>query len=232
MKLIIPSWSENLIVFDTETTGISPTTARIVSACVALIDDTGQPVQRYDWLIDPGVPIPEAASKVHGITTDMAKNTGVKAAIGITQIIQKITEFLELGFALVVYNAPYDLTLLKHEAQRHDVDFPTTIRPVLDPLVIDKHVDKYRRGKRTLTAVAEHYGVHLADAHDAGADAIAAGQVLQQISTKYQTHLPDEVQNLHDEQVRWSKDQADSFQDYMRRTKDSAFTANGSWPIR
>ena len=62
--------------------------------------------------------------------------------------------------------------------------------PVIDPLVIDKAVDRYRKGKRTLEAAAAFYGVPLDDAHDAGADAIAAGRVAQAIAREHGAALP------------------------------------------
>jgi DNA polymerase-3 subunit epsilon len=39
--------------------------------------------------------------------------------------------------------------------------------------------ERYRKGKRTLEVVAAHYAVTLTGAHDAAADAIAAGRVAQ-----------------------------------------------------
>ena len=47
-------------VFDLETTGVDVDTSRIVSACIAVIDDDGEVVDRWDWLADPGIEIPEA----------------------------------------------------------------------------------------------------------------------------------------------------------------------------
>jgi DNA polymerase-3 subunit epsilon len=115
---------------------------------------------------------------------------------------------------------------------RHGVEPLRDTGPVIDPLVIDKAVDTYRRGKRTLSVAAEHYGVALDDAHDAGADAIAAGRVAQAIAGRYADQLDIPVLDLHDRQVDWSRVQAESFQDYMRRTRDPAFTSSGAWPER
>ena len=105
-------------------------------------------------------------------------------------------------------------------------------RPVIDPLVIDKAVDRFRPGKRTLTAASELYGVQLTAAHDAGADAIAAGRVAQAIGRMHEEWLGTDAHALHDRQVRWCYAQAMGFQDYMRRTKDPEFTTSGEWPER
>ena len=75
------------------------------------------------------------------------------------------------------------------------------------------------------------YGVELLDAHDAGADAIAAGRVAQAIARRYSAQLGADVTELHGLQVGWCADQAASFQEYMRRTRPD-FTTSGAWPER
>lgn len=231
MNDVIPLWAANLAVFDTETTGIETRTSRIVSAALALLGPSGEVVERYDWLLDPGVVIPDSAVRVHGISTEIARKSGIDAAVGIKQITERIAEMIDRGLPLVVYNAPYDLTLLHHEQQRYGLD-GVAVTPVLDPLIIDKQMDRFRKGKRTLIAAAEHYGVELGNAHDAGEDAIASGRVLQKIALKYASKLPSELEVLHDAQVGWASDQAASFQEYMRRARDPQFVAEGGWPVR
>jgi len=229
------AWWQALGVFDLETTGIDVETARIVTAHVGLIDATGATVAHGEWLADPGVEIPEQASAVHGISTERARAEGRPAAEVVAEIVAAIRAVFARGVPLVVYNAPYDLTLLDREARRHGVE-PLgevgEIGCVVDPLVIDKAVDTYRKGKRTLEAAAAVYGVSLDDAHDAGADAIAAGRVAQAMAKRYPDRLDVPVTELHDLQVGWCSTQAESFQQYMRRAKDPTFTAHGDWPHR
>ena len=232
MTAQLPLWAANIAVFDTETTGIDTSEARIVSATIALLGPGGEVVERYDWLLDPGVEIPEAAARVHGITTDVARASGIAAAVGVQQIVAQLLEMIERGFPIVAYNAPYDLTLLAAEAERHGIALPGEISPVLDPLILDKQLDRYRKGKRTLEAVTAHHGVALGTAHDAGDDAIASGRVLQVLARKYADVLPDDLDRLHSAQVEWAAAHAANFQDYMRRARDPQFVADGRWPIR
>jgi 8-oxo-dGTP pyrophosphatase MutT (NUDIX family) len=104
---------------------------------------------------------------------------------------------------------------------------------VIDPLVIDKAVDRYRKGKRTLEVTAERYGVSLEGAHDAGADAIAAGRVAQALLRAFPGELDIELAELHERQVHWYAEQAASFQDYIRRIRgDEAYLADTAWPVR
>jgi DNA polymerase-3 subunit epsilon len=226
------AWAEALGVFDLETTGVDTSTARIVTAHVGLLDEAGQVVERKDWIVDPGVEIPEGAAAVHGISTARARRFGRPPGEVVPEIIAAIRSLLDRGFPLVVYNAPYDLTLLAHEAHRAGCPPLHLPAPIVDPLVLDKAVDRYRRGKRTLTAAAAEYGVPLTDAHDAGADAIAAGRLAQAIGRRHAAELAGTAATLHDRQVEWCREQAARFEEYMQRTHDAAFTTSGAWPCR
>ena len=228
----LPLWVERIAVFDTETTGVDPREARIVTAAIALLNRDGEIAERYDWLLDPGVEIPLPAVQVHGISTDVARTSGIHAEVGIAQIVEQVTEMLARGFPIVAYNAPFDLSLLRAEAQRYGIAWPETVAPVIDPLILDKQFDRFRRGKRTLTAVAAHYGVDIGQAHDAGDDAIAAGRVLHRLTEKFVDVIPADIDELHRRQVEWARDQAENFQAYMRRTKNPSFVAEGGWPLR
>jgi DNA polymerase-3 subunit epsilon len=226
------SWWDKLGVFDLETTGIDVETSRIVSAHVGVIDATGASIELTEWLADPGIEIPAQASAVHGITTERARTFGRPAGEVVAEIVEALRAILERGIPVTIYNAPYDLTLLNREAVRHGVAPLIGPTPIIDPLVIDKAVDRYRKGKRTLEAAASNYGVDLADAHDAGADAVAAGRVAQALGRKFASELGSDIAALHALQVGWCADQAASFEDYMRRTRDPEFTAARGWPER
>jgi DNA polymerase-3 subunit epsilon len=226
-------WDTRLAVFDLETTGVDTDTSRIVSACIALIEPDGSLHSQWNWLADPEIEIPEGASAVHGISTELARTEGRTAETVAGEITATIRTLLALGIPLVVYNAPYDLSLLDRECRRHRIEPLGSPSPVIDPLVIDKAVDRFRKGKRTLVAAAERYGVNLDDAHDAAADAIAAGRVAQAIARTY----PDEVDvpfaDLHGRQQIWYAEQAASFQQYIREVKgDQDYVAESAWPLR
>lgn len=225
-------WFATLGVFDLETTGIDVATSRIVSANVSVIGPGGEVIERRDWLADPGVEIPPQASAVHGITTEQARREGRAAAAVVAEIVDAIRSVFARGLALTVYNAPYDLSLLQHEAIRHGVEPLSEPAPVIDPLVIDKAVDRYRKGKRTLEAAAAVYGVSLTDAHDAGADAIAAGRVAQAMAARHPAELAVPARELHRIQAEWSAQQSASFAEYMRRTHNPDFVETTGWPQR
>jgi DNA polymerase-3 subunit epsilon len=225
-------WFETLGVFDLETTGIDVATSRIVSAHVGVLDAGGILVEQWNWLADPGVDIPEQATAVHGISTARARAEGRPAAEVVAEIIATLSELFLRGLAVTIYNAPYDLSLLHYEALRYGLEPVTEPAPIIDPLVLDRVVDKYRKGKRTLEAAAVVYGVDLTDAHDASADAVAAGRVAQAMARMHPEQLAIESQLLHAQQVAWCEEQAIDFQAYMRRTHNPEYTTSGLWPVR
>jgi DNA polymerase-3 subunit epsilon len=133
---------------------------------------------------------------------------------------------------VTIYNAPYDLSLLHYEALRYNLAPLIEPAPIIDPLVLDRVVDRWRKGKRTLEAAAVVYGVDLVDAHDASADAVAAGRVAQAMVRLHPEQLAVESALLHSQQIAWSAEQSADFQDYMRRTHNPDYTTSGVWPVR
>lgn len=232
MDLLGGHWADTLTVFDLETTGIDVDTCRIVTAHVGVIGAAGEVLEQREWIVDPGVEIPTAATLIHGVSTERARLEGQQAPVAVAEIVGALTDAAARGLPIVAYNAAYDLTILDREAARYGVAPLPIPGAVIDPLVIDKAVDKYRRGKRTLSATAEHYGVVLDDAHDAGADAVAAGRVAQAIARTFPELAATAVAELHAQQVDWSREQAESYQAWRRKNGEPEFTTSGVWPVR
>jgi DNA polymerase-3 subunit epsilon len=228
----IPEWAKTLAVFDTETTGIDPETTRIVSAHVSLLTESGESTDAQNWLIDCGIDIPESASQIHGITTERMRSEGTPAAESVQQIIEKLSGYLRQGTVVVAFNASYDFTILDREARRYGLTGLVNPRPLVDPMVLDRQVDRYRKGKRTLDAATQLYGVELVNAHDASADAIAAGRVAQAIARKYATELAMPALDLHDLQVSWAHEQATRLAEWHRSQGRPTSARVERWPIK
>ena len=140
------------------------------------------------------------------------------------------------GVPLVIYNAPFDLTVMDRETRRHGLEpFGDVLTRydglIVDPLVLDKHLDPYRKGKRTLTAATEHYKVTLGDAHEARSDVLAAMRVAWKIAALNPSVAAMAPGELHDLQVKAKAAQAAGFQDYLRR-QGKAEIIDGSWPCK
>jgi DNA polymerase-3 subunit epsilon len=220
-----------LASFDVESTGTVPATDRIVSA--ALIRPDGSVLR---WLSDvDGVEIPAAATAVHHITTEHARKHGRPAKQVVDEIADALAGELSAGrAALVVMNAPFDLGMLDAECARRGV--PTVadriggLGPIVDPLVIDRAADKYRKGRRNLESLAAHYGVSLADAHTADADAQAALDVARAIAERFpDVQVPAWL--LHGWQVKWRAQWAAGFEAHLRQSGKPDATVDGSWPL-
>ena len=228
----LPSWLSRVGVFDLETTGVDVTSDRVVTAYVGVLDADGRQIAARSWLADPGIPIPEGATAVHGITTAHARAQGRPAREVVSEVTAALRSLFEHGVPVVAYNASYDFSLLAHEAARLGIPPLGDPSPIIDPLVIDKAYDRYRRGRRTLEVVAAHYAVALDDAHEASADAIAAGRVAQALARRYA--LPATSAELHTNQIAWARSQAASLTEYFvsigRLEPDDAL--DGSWPVR
>jgi DNA polymerase III subunit epsilon len=231
-------WYEGpLAAFDTETTGVDVETDRIVSAAVVVQDGPGTRPRVTRWLVNPGVPVPEGATAVHGLTDEHLQRNGRWPAPVMYEIAEELAEQAAMARPLVVMNAPFDLTLLDRELRRHrasslDSWFETSALRVLDPRVLDKHLDRYRKGRRTLTDLCAHYGVTLEGAHDAAADALAALDVVRAVGRRFAARLerltPAE---LHTLQTGWHAAQARGLQAWFTKSGTQEIV-DPAWPLR
>ncbi|SES46529.1 DNA polymerase-3 subunit epsilon [Streptomyces sp. yr375] len=230
-------YRELLIGFDLETTGTDPREARIVTGAVIEVRD-GQVLGRREWLADPGVEIPADAVAVHGISNERATTEGAPADRVADAIAEVLVGYWRTGVPVVAYNAAFDLTLLSAELRRHGLP---SLRerlggqdpaPVVDPYTIDRSVDRYRRGKRNLEAVCAEYGVPLAKAHDASADALAAARLAGAIAARHPKVAALGPAELHRRQIEWYAEWAADFQDFLRRKGDTDAVVDGAWPVR
>ncbi len=219
-----PWWESTLVGFDLETTGADPETARIVTACIVTVEPDGHTAP-VTWLVDPGVDIPAGATAVHGITTERARADGWAAADAIPEIVEVLRA---TPLPLVAFNAAYDFTVLDREARRHSVT-PLYPHPVIDPFVLDKQADRYRKGSRKLVDVARHYGVELDAAHTADADAVAAVMVARAIGART-PHPPAGLDALHAGQIVWRREQCESLADYFAQ-QGTPQTVDPTWPV-
>lgn len=252
-------WHKRLVGFDLETTSAEPGEARIVSA--AIVEVGGGPEPHFvNWLVNPGVPIPEEATGIHGISdADVAKAT--KAADAVREIVE-VLDMRAIGSPVVAFNARYDLTVLDREAVRYEVEEWPRVRDglvVVDPMVIDKHLDRFRKGSRKLDAICATYGAVLDEAHEASADALAACRAAWVLGAKgkvirkprnwgghYEADMHEraaleaeweavrgDLALLHAAQVGWAAFQAEGLAEHFRATgrEEEAARVVGDWPI-
>ena len=226
-----------IAMFDTETTGVDPHRDRIVTAAVIHV---GPGIERTtsEWLLNPGIDIPEGAANIHGITTEHAQAVGVEPAGAIFEVFEVLERMARRGAVIVGHNVTYDATIPWAELHRHgmrdEADRLMGMRCFVDTFVLDKWADPYRKGSRRLVDVAKHYGVALSEqeAHGAKADALAAGRVAWHIAQRHPSLLSaSTVDELHQWQVEWKREQAESFGKYLVKNGKTDDVAR-EWPIQ
>jgi DNA polymerase-3 subunit epsilon len=224
------------LAWDTETTSVSPTEARIVTAAL-VVRGGGLPDRTFSYLIDPKVPIPPAASAVHGITDERAQAEGTDPKTTLDEIAGRLAEALAYGMPVIAFNQSFDWSILHYDLVRHGL--PTMAErldgePVtlLDPHVIDRQCVQRLRGAglRKLKPTCERYGVALTDWHTAEADALAA-LLLTDAQFDYHPQLAAMgPQQLYAAQKAWRAEQQTGLQAFLRKSDPEAYCAP-EWPL-
>jgi DNA polymerase-3 subunit epsilon len=233
--MITTPWTVGpLLGLDTETTGVDVDVDRIVTAALVLREPGGTHVRT--WLLDPGVEIPVEATAIHGVTTAHAAASGASPRVALEEIATLVVDAQRDGVPLVAYNAAFDLSLLDVELERHGL--PTLgarlgrpVRPVLDPLVLDRAWDPDREGKRRLVDLCAQYGVvDVGTLHTADADVLATLGVLDALVRAFPDRgaLPPDV--LHDLQVVAHRRWVDNLDPKRRENAYVGAGADGRWP--
>ena len=246
-----------VLCLDTETGGTNVYEDRIVTIFLGLMsddpdrpgspsnfaEDDGLPLfqRSYYGLINPGVEIPQAAINVHGITNEYAKSHGAHPSRVLEQVYGVLyTEAIENRIPVVAYNAPFDLTLLRAEFARHLPElppFPFERLTIIDPLVIDKELYRYRKGTgaHQLVRAAPAYSVpvDLDKAHDASYDCLLAGRIaLRQIDGTNPAHARSTFspKSLHLKQEQWKAEQNKGLAQWSLKNR-KGYEVQLGWPL-
>ena len=222
-------WTEGqLLGFDLETTSADPFTALPVSYALVLRRDATR-MSRMSGLINPGAEIPAESTEIHGITNEMVEADGLPLADALELIKEKLLWASNNDIPLVGTNLSYDLTIMHLLA-----DLDLWVGCVVDVFVMDKHYDQYRKGKRTLTALIEHYGINQEGvAHTADADAVSSILVALAMAERYPLLGKMDMVDLHNEQEVWADEQRASLSEYFVKKGDPPIPkSNFGWPIQ
>lgn len=155
------------VVFDTETTGLAPG-SRIVQIAGVRIARGRLTGERFDTLVDPGIPIPPGSTVIHGITDAM-----VAGAPDMTAALTSFAHFVE-GTVLVAHNAPFDMGILRNAALETGVHFDNRVvdTMMLSALVYGDTAD------HTLDALTTRLGITIPpeERHTAIGDTLATAE--------------------------------------------------------
>lgn len=181
-------WTElPLVVIDFETTGTNPEQDRVLEIGMVGFDAGGVLAFREGLLVNPGIPVPDEARAVHGISDEE-----LEGAPSFEEVLPHVVELLS-GRIPVAYNADFDRAFLLSEVRRVKHALPEQLPPSLredttwiDPLVWAREILKDQKSRR-LGDVAAFFGIPLEQAHRAAGDAEATGRVLLALAPQMPT---------------------------------------------
>lgn len=176
-----------LVFIDLETTGTNVKHDRIVELGLVRITPEGEVTEKVRR-INPEVPIPATATKVHGIADeDVADEPTFR------RIAKSLYGDFLAGADLAGFNVRrFDLPLLVAEFERSDIELdPKAMR------VVDAQTIYHAMERRDLSAAVRFYlDDDHGEAHSALADAKATAAVLKAQLERYE-ELPREIDSLH-----------------------------------
>jgi len=156
------------LVLDLETTGLNVSTDRIVQiGAIAMSGDTLLDHPRLDQLVNPDMPIPALASRIHGIS-----DADVARAPRYGDLVTRLRELLS-GRVIIGHHIGFDLAILRHEAGRAGVPWPepamldvAQVYGALRPAMVNLDLD----------SIAQSLGIRIGGRHSAIGDCQATAE--------------------------------------------------------
>ncbi len=158
--------SASYVVFDIETTGLSPALEEITEIGAIRIEK-GVQTGSFSQLINPKKPIPPNITDLTGITDEMVKDMP-----SIDEVLPRFLEFCK-DAVIVAHNAAFDTGFLREKANRLGLPFHYKIA---DTLRLSRELFPHEK-KHSLNVVAERLGVSLENHHRAVDDATATAEI-------------------------------------------------------
>ncbi len=168
-----PSFDDEMIVFDIETTGLSNKNCKIIEIGAVKIK-SGEIIETLDYFVDPEMPIPEEITELTSITDDM-----VKGQMKEEEAVRKFLDFAG-DRLLIAHNANFDVGFIRAAADRHGIPFENTY---LDTVGLSRYVNPELK-KHKLNLIAEHYGLHEFHHHRASDDAEMLAEIFFEMMTR------------------------------------------------
>jgi len=156
-------------VFDTETTGLTPSKGDEIISIGALhiVNSKLVPDVSFNHLVDPRRKLKPASAKIHGITAEMLQGQPT-----IDEVLPAFRRFSE-NTILVAHNAAFDMRFLQLKEAQTGIRFD---QPVLDTLLLSSVIHP-RQKSHSLETIAEHMKVKVINRHDALGDALITAEI-------------------------------------------------------
>ena len=151
-----------VVSLDLETTGLRARSDRIIQ--IGAISG-GDELARFGVLVNPGVAIPEASTRIHGIDDAM-----VADADALPLVLPRLRDHVA-GHLILGFNIGFDLAVLEAEAERHGLDWGWSAALCLRQLATRLLGPEAMMILGDLESLAAHFDVPVAARHTALGDA-------------------------------------------------------------
>lgn len=165
------------VVFDVETTGFNAGLSDSIIEIGAVKIRSGEVVDRFSELIDPGTPLDLSIIEVTSITDSMLEGKPKEE-----EVVKRFKDFIE-DSVLVAHNAMFDISMLKMAYYKYNLG--TLDNPVIDTLELSRTMDR-DYSKHSLSALVKRYNIPFDEDHHhrADYDAEATGYIFNKMVQK------------------------------------------------
>lgn len=177
-------------VVDFETTGINPSTDRIVQLAAIVVNGEGEIVEEFDTVVKPESPdnYTHGAEHIHGISESEVAN-----GMPLSEALQKLWD-ISSGNVFTAHNARFDIGFLHAESERIGLEY--RVESHIDTLSLARKIDTDKSRRHSLEALCQHYGIQREKAHDAKADATATAELLMYLMRDLGVDSADQLPDL------------------------------------
>ncbi len=160
------------VVVDLETTGLDPTTCRIIQMAALVVEPNGNVSRTFSTVVRPEHPADyeHGAEHIHGISASDVSN-----GMALSDALRHLLWLLPLGI-FAGHNASFDLGFLHAEAARIGLTFPVVQH--IDTLAVSRRSDPDKLRSHRLSELCIHHDIALDGAHTALGDATATARLL------------------------------------------------------
>lgn len=167
------NFTDEMVVFDIETTGLSKNDCRITEIGAVKIKN-GEILERFNTFVNPQCPIPEEIQRLTSITDEMVADAPL-----IDEALPKFLEFTGERL-LVAHNADFDTGFIRIAAERLGLEFTN---PYLDTLALSRYINPDMKAHK-LDILAKHYKLEDFHHHRACDDAEILAKIYFAMSTQ------------------------------------------------
>lgn len=240
----------NVLTLDCESSGVDTANDRIITWFMRAREGDKIVFER-NWVLDPGVEIPEEAAAVHGMSTEWVREHGRKdVAEALREIADTLDNYASSGFVVAGYNHAFDMAMLNSELERHNWDtLDNTLEPdtrYIDPAIFSRVFDKYVKGGHQLITVAKRNGIEVEEdrLHAADYDVEVTEKLVKVMLNRAWRELPEVREGCTPDEFvtrlqAWQKEQKALWADHLTvyfaeqgKTEEdgSKIVVNGAFP--